>query len=152
MSWSPEKMKLSRAIHVGVVALTVRHSRQLRLRQGQRWGRWHGRAGGEAQRHKQVKTQQGRRECLGMARLRTEMVRSIDPHRDVQTDRIAHTCRDDAETPREILGDPFYTHSHLTRPALTHSWRGEDNPGARWQAGHYLSVCLPSPCPYPKTA
>lgn len=46
-----------------------------------------------------------------MARLGTEMVRSTQ---DAQTDPTAHN----AETPREILGDPFYTHPHWTTPAL----------------------------------
>lgn len=47
-----------------------------------------------------------------------------------------------AETPGEILGDPPpHTHTpHFTRSAVTHSLRGGDNPGARWQAGHYLPL------------
>lgn len=35
------------------------------------------------------------------------------------------------EKQREILGDPFYTHPHLPKPALTHPYRAGDNPVAR---------------------
>lgn len=50
-----------------------------------------------------------------------------------------------AETPREILRGPPYIHPHFTRSAVIPSYRGGDNPGARWQAGHYLPLRTGAP-------
>lgn len=80
------------------------------------------------------------REVAGMPKERPGLRQTrsgMQIHTEVPRDPTAHTCRD---TRRDTRGSPPSHTPHFTRSAVTHSSRGGDNPGARWQAGHYLPL------------
>lgn len=142
MSWSPGKMKLSRAAQCGGGGSGGRGTLlSSELRDRDRQGcRGHKRdtegTGGEAQ-----STSEWRhREVAGMPKERPGLRQTrsgMQIHTEVPRDPTAHTCRD---TRRDTRGSPPSHTPHFTRSAVTHSSRGGDNPGARWQAGHYLPL------------